>query len=259
MGVLNATSKGSPDGDRDGEPDRAVARGRQLFAAGADLVEVKAGPDELRRAIPVIEELAGCGRVSVATNDGSVARLAVAAGAGILHDTGGILHDSDILHDSGGALWPVAAECGVGWVGVHSPTSPAAAGPEEVRAALVSMAERASAAGVAEVWIDPGIGVSKTAEQDFALLHSLSRLVATGWPVAVGAREQGWGREGLEASLTTLAWAVLQGAAMVRTCDVTATAMAIRLAGFAEGRDEQERVRKHAPAGENEVAAEGLT
>ena len=50
----------------------------------------------------------------------------------------------------------------------------------------MTAAERALAAGVPEVWIDPGIGFGKTVEHNLALLAHLPELVATGHPVLVG-------------------------------------------------------------------------
>ena len=45
---------------------------------------------------------------------------------------------------------------------------------------------RALAAGVPEVWIDPGIGFGKTTAHNLTLLAHLDELVATGLPVLVG-------------------------------------------------------------------------
>ena len=47
------------------------------------------------------------------------------------------------------------------------------------------------AAGVDEVWIDPGFGFGKTLDHNLALLAHLDELVATGFPVAVGPVPQG--------------------------------------------------------------------
>ena len=47
-------------------------------------------------------------------------------------------------------------------------------------------AEAAVAAGVDEVWIDPGFGFGKTMDHNLPLLAHLERLVATGFPVVVG-------------------------------------------------------------------------
>jgi dihydropteroate synthase len=114
----------------------------------------------------------------------------------------------------------------------------------EVVELLVHRAEQARAAGVSQVWIDPGIGFGKTPAHNLSLLRHLDRFVATGWPVAVGTSRKsflaalaaGADRtpapvdDRLEPSLATAAWAVARGAAMIRVHDVRPTAQLVRLA-----------------------------
>jgi len=251
MGVLNVTPDSFSDGGRWFDQDAAVERGRQMLAEGADIIDVGgessrpgahpvAEAEELRRVLPVIERLATVARVSVDTRKASVARAALRAGASIINDTTG-------------DLWPVAAEAGSAWLGMHCPAEPAVMAEHahyhdvvaEVTTALVGRAERAAAAGVTELWIDPGIGFAKTPTHNLTILRHLDLLVATGWPVAVGTSRKSFlgtlfaGADGepapvgdrLEGSLATAAWSVVQGAAMVRVHDVEATVMAVRLAG----------------------------
>jgi dihydropteroate synthase len=254
MGVVNVTPDSFSDGGQWFDHDRAVAHGRDLIAQGADVIDVGgestrpgATPvseaEELRRVVPVIRELAPLARVSVDTRKPKVAEAAIEAGATILNDTSA-------------ALWPVAAAGGVGWVAMHmrgEPATMAAAAHyhdvvSEVRDYLVAAAEKASAGGVREVWIDPGIGFAKNAEHNLALLANLRELVATGWPVVVGTSRKSFigrllaGPEGdarpedrLEGSLATASWAMTQGASMVRVHDVAPTANAARLMGDRAG------------------------
>ena len=113
---------------------------------------------------------------------------------------------------------------------------------EYVLAELVARAEAAAAAGVPEVWIDPGIGFGKTSQHNLALLAHLDALVATGFPVVVGTSRKGFlgailgtsdgvaapvpVDDRLEGSLATATWAMACGVAMVRAHDVRATAHA---------------------------------
>ncbi|MBO0893872.1 MAG: dihydropteroate synthase, partial [Acidimicrobiales bacterium] len=112
----------------------------------------------------------------------------------------------------------------------------------EVRAFLVERAREAERAGVAEVWIDPGIGFGKTATHNLALLAHLDTLVGTGYPVLVGASRKSFlgplsagpgatevpdPEDRLEASLAMAVWALGQGAAMVRVHDVGPTVQAV--------------------------------
>jgi dihydropteroate synthase len=111
----------------------------------------------------------------------------------------------------------------------------------EVRDFLVERAEAAVAAGVSaqDVWIDPGIGFGKRLAHNLDLLANLDVLVATGYPVVVGtSRKSMLGllaakadrvdetrpvHDRLEGSLTTAAWALWRGAAMVRVHEVAET------------------------------------
>src|SRR6202034_4460322 len=100
MGVLNVTPDSFSDGGRYLRPADAVAHGRQLIAAGAEIVDIggestrpgatPVGADEeLRRVLPVVEALAGSVRVSIDTTKRSVAEAAIAGGATLVNDVSG--------------------------------------------------------------------------------------------------------------------------------------------------------------------------
>ena len=254
MGVLNVTPDSFSDGGRFLDPADAIAHGEELVAAGADIVDIggestrpgatPVGTDEeLRRVLPVVEALAASARVSIDTTKPPVAEAAIAAGA-------------TLVNDVSGTLWQTAAELGVGWVAMHRQGSP----PDmqrkpsygdvvsEVRRALLALLERASAAGVGEIWVDPGIGFGKTAAHNLALLAQLGGLVdtaraagATG--VLVGTSRKSFlgsfadpprtdklaTDERFEGSLATAVWAMTQGVGMIRVHDVQATRRAAAL------------------------------
>ena len=253
MGVVNVTPDSFSDGGRHLDPDAAVAHGRALVAAGADVIDVggestRPGADEVpedeerARVVPVVEALAPHVRVSIDTRKAGVAEAAVAAGATLVNDVSASLHE-------------VAAAHGVGWVAMHMLGAPKTMQRDpryddvvaEVAAFLVERADRARRAGVGEVWIDPGIGFGKTAAHNLALLARLDVLVATGHPVLVGtSRKRFLGAllaeadgvaapvgtdDRLEGSVATAVWAFRSGAAMVRAHDVDATVAAARAAG----------------------------
>ena len=253
MGVLNVTPDSFSDGGLFFDPDAAVAQGQAMVAGGADIVDVGgestrpgAAPvdeaEELRRVVPVVESLAGRVTVSVDTTKAGVARAAVEAGAGLVNDVSG-------------RLWSVAAELGVGWVSMHMRGTPADMQERtsyddvvgEVRDFTVGAARQALEAGVPEVWVDPGIGFAKTAEQNLVLLARLAELVGAaedvGAKVLVGTSRKSFlgsfGSSGdplppderLEASLATAVWSMLAGARMIRVHDVGPTVQAARLVG----------------------------
>ncbi|MGH9266620.1 MAG: dihydropteroate synthase [Acidimicrobiales bacterium] len=250
MGVLNVTPDSFSDGGQWSTTAAAVARGLELAAQGADVIDVGgestrpgATPvgeaEELRRVLPVVRELAGVARVSVDTTKASVAEAAVAAGASLINDVSA-------------SLWEVAAATGAGWVAMHRRGGPATmqVAPRyddvvaEVRDFLAERAATARDAGVGEVWIDPGIGFGKTIEHNLALLAHLPALVASGFPVLVGTSRKhvlgvlaGGAGPGdrLAGSLATAVHAMAHGAAMVRAHDVAATVQARALVGDLAG------------------------
>ncbi len=265
MGVLNVTPDSFSDGGRFDEPDRAVGRVSEMLDHGATFIDVggestRPGAasidpaEECRRVLPVLDAVAALvadrgARLSIDTRNEATARAAVAAGA-------------TLVNDVSASLWEVAADLGVGWVAMHMAGDPRTMQTDprygdvvdEVRTFLVERAAAAVAAGVPEVWVDPGIGFGKTTTHNLDLLAHLDVLVAEGFPVMVGtsrkrftgellARSDAPGRglgdlsapldgtpvgvdERVDASLATATWAMSQGVRMVRAHDVSVTARA---------------------------------
>ena len=231
MGVLNITSDSFSDGGIYLDFEAAV---------GADVVDVGGestrpgatavtADEELRRVVPVVEALAGEVRVSIDTTKASVAHAALAAGA-------------TLLNDVSSSLAAVASEHGAGYVALHCKGTPADMQRDphyddvvsEVGEFLELRAADARAAGVGEVYVDPGIGFGKSVRHNLQLLAALPRLVATGVPVLVGTSRKSFiGHLGaddrLEGSLASAVWAMACGAAVVRVHDVAATVQAARL------------------------------
>lgn len=255
MGVLNVTPDSFYDGGRWHDRDAAIARGVAMAEEGADIVDVGGEStrpradlvdedEELRRVVPVVRELAeSLGdrvRISVDTRKRAVAEAAVEAGA-------------TLVNDVSASLWQVAAQGRTGWLAMHMKGEPtdmmdrAQYGDvvDEVKSFLRERAERAAAAGVKEIWVDPGIGFAKTTAHNLTVLACLDELVATGWPVAVGlSRKRFTGvvtsryeaspappGDRLEGSLAGAVWAMAHGVAMVRVHDVKATVAAALLVG----------------------------
>ena len=248
MGVVNVTPDSFSDGGRWLDRDAAVAHGLELLAQGADVVDVggestRPGADpvpedeELRRVLPVVEALSSRGRVSIDSRHAAVADAAVAAGASLVNDV-----------SASRELWEVAAARGVGSCAMHMRGDPRTmqANPTygdvvaEVTSFLVERATAARAAGVDEVWIDPGIGFGKTVDHNLSLLRHLGALVDSGFPVVVGTSRKRFVQvltgatgpdDALEGSLTTAVAAIAAGARMVRVHDVRETVHAVRIVG----------------------------
>jgi dihydropteroate synthase len=197
--------------------------------------------------VPVVKELAAQGiTVSIDTMHADVARAALQSGARIVNDVSGGRADP--------AMAPLLAEAGVPWVLMHwrsvSSDRPHQA-PHyhdvvaEVRSELLASVDAAVAAGVdpAKLVIDPGLGFAKTGQHNWALLHALPQLVATGVPVLLGASRKRFlgtllagpdgsprppdGRETATAVISALA--ALYGAWGVRVHDVRASVDALKV------------------------------
>ena len=201
MGVLNLTPDSFSDGGALPDVDAAVARGRALAAAGADLLDVGGEStrpggaevtveDELARVIPVLRALrAAVGLpLSVDTRKAAVAREALVVGAAAVNDVSG-LADPEMAE--------VVARAGAGLVVMHMRGTPetmqelARYGDvvAEVAEELGASLRRAAAAGIApgRIVVDPGIGFAKTAEQNLALVAGVGRLARRlGRPVLLG-------------------------------------------------------------------------
>jgi dihydropteroate synthase len=258
IGVVNVTDDSFSDGGRYLDPDRAVQHGLALAAQGASIVDVggestrpgavRVEPGvEIGRVVPVVKALAAEGiRVSIDTMHAGVARAALDNGAQLVNDVSGGRADP--------AMAPLLVESGVPWVLMHW-RSVSADRPHhvpqyrdvvgEVRAELLASVDDAVTAGVdpAKLIIDPGLGFAKTGQHNWALLHALPQLVATGIPVLLGASRKRFlgalladpdgavrppdGRETATAVVSALA--ALHGAWGVRVHDVQATVDALKV------------------------------
>ncbi len=251
MGVLNVTPDSFSDGGRWLDHEAAVGQGLRLIADGADIVDIggestRPGATavepsaEIDRVIPVIEALRGRVRISIDTRHAEVAVAAAEAGADLLNDVSASLHE-------------VAADRQMGWIAMHMQGDPTTMqdAPHyddvvaEVAEYLTGRALAAEAAGVDEVWVDPGVGFGKSFADNWRLLAHLDTLVALGLPVVVGTSRKGFlgevtGRsdgqgtptpvdDRLEASVATAVHAMTMGARMVRAHDVRDTAFAARV------------------------------
>ncbi|RZQ61640.1 dihydropteroate synthase [Amycolatopsis suaedae] len=255
MGVLNVTPDSFSDGGRYFDVDDALTHAREMWARGADVIDVGGestrpgasrvdAETEIGRVLPVIRELAAEGiLLSVDTTRAEVAAAAVEAGARVINDVSGGLADPEMAK--------VAASTGAPWILMHwrghSKDMNALATYTdvvgEVRAELSERVDAALAAGVAAdaIVLDPGLGFAKHAEHDWALLHGLDEILSLGFPVLVGASRKRFlgrlladatgeprppdGREDATAAITTLAAAA--GAWGVRVHEVGASLDAV--------------------------------
>jgi len=251
MGILNVTPDSFSDGGRYLEPDAAIRRALEMVAQGADLIDIggestRPGSDpipadeEWRRIRPVFEGLARTTGVplSVDTRKPEVAARALEAGASIVNDVSG-LRDPEMVRGIAGAR--------AGAVIVHMLGEPKTmqVAPSygdvvaEVRGFLAARIETAVLAGVPReaLAVDPGIGFGKALDHNLELLAHIGDLTALGRPVVIGVSRKSFlgalfpstSGERLSASLAAAAFAVIQGAQVVRVHDVAETVRALQV------------------------------
>ncbi len=235
VGILNATPDSFFDG---GRHEDLVAHGRRLIAQGADWLDVGGestrpgaafvdAEEECRRILPIISALADTVPISVDTAKAQVAARALAAGARIINDVTG-LSDPEMAAVTADAEATIVMHMRGTPQSMRGLTDYSCV-VTEVTAWLV---ERAARAQSEVVWIDPGIGFAKTAAQSLELIAGTDRLVATGYPVLVGASRKSFigqtldipdAEQRLPGSLAAAAAAWSGGADALRVHDVRET------------------------------------
>ena len=264
MGIVNVTPD-SFSGDGLATEDRsldevvalALAQGRAMVAAGAEILDVGAESTRPRQAygehpevdaateaslaVPVVRALAADlgdrARISIDTSKGEVAAAAVEAGATIVNDVWAARRDAGtadaaaaagahlvLMHNQDGAGYPAGVfRTVVDWLGE---AIGAAEGRGVPRDRLI---------------VDPGIGFGKSTDDNLELLHRLAELKAAlgGLPLLIGtSRKRFLGElldgaapdDRVEGSAATAALAVMAGADIVRAHDVATIARTLRVA-----------------------------
>lgn len=255
MGVLNVTPDSFSDGGRFFRVEDAVARGCEMAADGATILDIGgessrpgAQPvpvdEELRRVVPVIEALARRTEclLSVDTTKAAVAEAAIGAGAHLINDITALAGDP--------AMAGVARSSGAGVVLMHMQGTPRTMQQEprygdvvaEVRDYLGERMRALEAFGLAReaMAVDPGIGFGKSVEHNVALLGRLEDLGELGRPVVVGVSRKSFlghltGRalsDRLGPSLAAMVYALARGAHVARVHDVKESCELARLVGM---------------------------
>jgi dihydropteroate synthase len=252
MGILNVTPDSFSDGGQHFDASAAVAAGRAMLRAGADVLDIGgestrpgAAPvsadEEMARIIPVVQALAARGAViSVDTRNAATMAAALEAGAAIINDVSGLKHDPKAAG--------VVAAAGCPVILMHMRGSPLTMNcqahyadlVEDVLSELTATRDAVLAAGVRSenIALDPGFGFAKLGRQNLDLLRATGRFVALGHPVVIGLSRKGFiGEFGGEAdrqkrfpgSIAAGLFALAQGAHILRVHDVAETVQAVKL------------------------------
>ncbi len=201
MGVLNVTPDSFSDGGNFFAGQKAIERGLAMAAEGADIVDVGgestrpgaepvAAEEELRRVIPVIEELRAKIEIpiSIDTSKSDVARAAIRAGASIVNDVTGGRGDEGML--------PLVAKTNSAFIIMHMQGTPRTMQNQPRYADVVSeiadfflqQYTRAIGCNIDPMAIafDPGIGFGKTLDHNLELLAHLEQVRVHERPLVIG-------------------------------------------------------------------------
>ncbi|ATO19839.1 dihydropteroate synthase [Acinetobacter sp. LoGeW2-3] len=251
MGILNVTPDSFSDGGQHNSKDAAIARALEMIAEGATVIDVggestRPGAsvveveEEIRRVVPVVEELAKHNVViSIDTSQPEVIKAAVKAGAHIWNDVRALTRPNAL---------ETAAELNIPVIIMHMRGEPTTMNnldqyedvTTDVIAELSQRVQDALDAGVRieNIMIDPGFGFAKNAEQNLKLLNEFYKLNELGYPILSALSRKrfiGQALGGAEAidravgSVSAHLLSIQQGACMVRAHDVKATADAIKV------------------------------
>lgn len=251
MGILNVTPDSFSDGGRHNHKEDAVARALEMIAEGATVIDIggestRPGAavveveEEIRRVVPVVEELAKHKVIlSIDTSQPEVIRAAVRAGAHIWNDVRALTRPNALQ---------TAAELNIPVIIMHMRGEPTTMNnldqyedvTKDVIRELSQRVQDALDVGVKaeNIMIDPGFGFAKNAQQNLKLLQEFYKLTEMSYPILsalsrkrfIGAVLDGAEpQERAVGSATAHLLSIQQGACMVRAHDVKVTADAIKV------------------------------
>jgi dihydropteroate synthase len=258
MGVVNLTPDSFFDGGRYISKSAAESRVDQLLSEGAAVIDLGgessrpgaekvAAAEQIDRVRATLSYAVGKGAVvSIDTTDPEVADYALAAGAKLVNDVSCLeepelaavtarrgatlllMHSRDMRGMSGFSQYPAG---GYGDV------------VEDVRAEWRAARDRAVAQGLepGSVWLDPGLGFAKNAQQSFELLRRLSEFASEGVPIAVGPSRKSFiaavdgspPEARLGGTVAACLAAAERGASLLRVHDVMAVRQALGVSRLA--------------------------
>ena len=252
MGILNVTPDSFSDGGNWDSMDHALKHAETMIAEGADILDVGgestrpghtpvSAEEEAARVVPIIEALRKHFDVpiSVDTYKGSVADVAVQAGADLVNDVWGLKYDPEMA--------PVIAKYQAPCCLMHNKDN------TEYNNFIVDMLAEtqecvniAKRAGIADdkIILDPGVGFGKTYEMNLMTMDNLELFQKLGYPVLLGtSRKSMIGLaldlpvdQRVEGTLATSVIGVMKGCAFVRVHDIKENKRVIQMTEAILGR-----------------------
>ena len=251
MGILNITPDSFFEGSRVVEMDQILRKAEQMLRAGATLLDIGgqstrpgserlSAEEECDRVILPIERLSSAfpqAFLSVDTYHAQVAEAAVNAGAHMVNDISAGLLDNKML--------ATVSKLQVPYVIMHMKGEPETMQKNTtyqnvLKDVIDFLAERKNACqkqGIRQIIIDPGIGFSKTIEQNFELIAKMEAFQELDAPLLLGISRKSFIYKtlntdpagALNGSTFLHAIGLQKGAKILRVHDVQEAVEAVRL------------------------------
>ncbi|MFD1551155.1 dihydropteroate synthase [Putridiphycobacter roseus] len=242
MGILNTTPDSFFEGNRVKNEDILLKKAKEMVDAKVDIIDIggfssRPGADfvteeeELSRVLPAIKSIHKkfpTLPISIDTFRSTVADEALKAGACIVNDISGGCEESEIFH--------IAAKHKAPFIMMHMRGTATNMMKDTTYAHLLPdlalyfsiQINKAKLAGVKDIIIDPGLGFSKTLDQNYEAVKNLAQLKALGHPILIGASRKSMLNKllnisadaALNATTAINTIACLNGASILRVHDV---------------------------------------
>ncbi len=242
MGILNVTPDSFSDGGSYVDIKVAADHAIQMLDDGADIIDIGgestrpgsesvSGKEEIRRTIPVIEEILQRRPdtiISIDTNKAKVAEAAIEKGALIVNDISALRFDENMLAVMKGN--PAIPLILMHMLGTPRDMQKDPYYDDTIEDILCFFCERIKLCnenGIHNLVIDPGVGFGKRHEDNLIILKKLEEFNVFGLPVLLGASRKSFiGRiypsdpqERVAGTLATTALAHAANIALVRVHD----------------------------------------
>lgn len=192
MGILNVTDDSFSDGGKYKNTDFALYQAEKMINEGAVIIDVGGestrpgytpigAEEEIYRVVPVIERIKKNFNimVSVDTQKGSVCYEAAKVGADMINDIWGFKKDKDIVK--------CAKEFNLSACLMHNRDN--GLYKDLVNDVISDLKESVNIArenGINDIIIDPGIGFSKSYEENIEVMRNIEKLKVIGYPMLLG-------------------------------------------------------------------------
>jgi dihydropteroate synthase len=247
MGILNATPDSFFKGSRMEAIDLGVQKALEMVNFGAGILDIggqstRPGAEriteaiEIERVVPMIKAIHAAIPhipISIDTYHASVAKAAIDAGALIVNDISCGNFDSNMI--------PMVVANQVGYIGMHQTGGPGSLHEVENRNNIIEILleyfllkkSQFAEAGLKEWIIDPGFGFSKTVQENFKIVQSLSALKTIDLPILLGVSR----KSSIYKTLGVDADAALNGTTVLNTIGLQAGANILRVHDVKEAKE----------------------